>query len=634
MQIQGLFTSSAVSGFDRDVRTTLDRLNAGLTVRPRDGAGAAAAYDATRLDQVKLETATGNLPRALAYTDALGAALADAAGVLDELRTLYVADGAGPDAADRVAGLLNRLDHAHDTAAFRGNRLFAERADTPAAAPAAPVADPPPADPDAPEVPRGEVLRVTLGPSVGGATQAVAFDGPLENAVVIATAGPSADPDPLTLRVTDVTENGATVRTSEFAYQDGVRGVETVNLLALEAGTYDLSDGRRLEVGTVETSGTATRVNFNEAFDAAPVVFLTVQSENDATPVVARQGRATTTGVDVFLQREELLVKESHGIETVGYIAISEGTLDLNGITLTAVQSPDAVDEDPFVQATGAPPADDPVAFASLTSFDGSDPAYARLESVSAGAVTVSVQEESSRDAEQQHTRENVGVLLASGPGAFAPPPPPAPPAAADPIPPRRPAALATTGQLAFAPNAPAGAGIHRDALGDGADTLSALLGSALDVVTGDRARAVELIDAARGQIRRARVRTDAFARHELNAVDRVTRNSLAVASDRRVGLETAAGSAAADGVAGLTRRAAGLALAERGRAFQAEQLTALLSAAGGRAPAADPRDAADTAAAARNGELARLTEALAAYNAAGGVTPPDGTAGGSDAAA
>jgi len=475
---------------------------------------------------------------------------------------------------------------------FRDNRLF-----TGPAAPVAPEPEP------APEQvgPRGVVREVTVEQTTREDTTEVAFGRELNDAVVIATLGPSSDPSPATARVTDVTETGATVQVQEFDFQDGVRGPETVNLLALEAGSFVLEDGRRVEVGTISVDDDVSRLTFESAFDEAPVIFTTIQSNNDSTAAVVRLDNASTTGVDIELQQEEQLRDEDRVAETVGFIAVEAGSFDLGGVTLTAVRSADEFDENSRELDVPGGISDDARVFAALQSTDGGDTSEVRIDAVSDTAVALTVQEETA-------------VLVVSGGDVIN----------EDPVVEPQPGAasnqqatsgrLATTSPLAAATNGLDAAPIDRDSLGDDVDSLSALTGDLLNVLTGDRSRAVEVIDAARGQVRRAGVRADAFARYELSVVDRVTRNSLAAVNRDLVRQETAASEAANREVTELFRRAAGLALAEQAADFQNQQVISLINNATG-GSSAQLESPAQFNQARRTNQLAQVSEALARFS-------------------
>ena len=615
MRINSSFPAANAARLDRRVTDTLARLSAGVAVRPRDTPAAADRFERSRAEENALRTATTNTPRAVAFADAAAAGLGRAAGVLDELRGVFAQ--AAPTAADRdrVQALLGDLDRLGREERFAGRTLFPPAAPTLADA-AAPAAGPDGAPAPEPAAgPRGEVLRVQTGLTLRGNATAVSFSAPLEDAVVIAAVAPGGDPFPVTARVTDVTEGGAQLRLDEFEFQDGVRNPSTVNLLALEAGSYELSDGRRLEVGAVQAGATPTRIEFEGDFGGeAPVVFTTLQSRNDPRAAVIRHTNASATGVDVFLQNEEAESGRPPATETVGFLAVSSGSFDLNGLTLTAVSSGDRVTHTTTQVSTGAGAAD-PVAFASLQSFDGPDTAFARLQSVGPDAVGVSVQEEASRDAETDHTTESVGVLVAGGVGRIEPVTPEAP--APTPPPASRGNRLATTGQLALAPNGLELPTLDRRALGGGGEagglTLADLTGDLLDVLDGDRAQALGVIDAARGQVRRSALRAGFFAEHELGAVDRVTRRTLGVVQEGLFRQESAAADAAAAEVAELQRLAAGQAVAGSAAGFEQEQALRLLAAAGG-GPTRAPEDLTGLAAERRRARVAGLTGALAAY--------------------
>jgi len=156
------------------------------------------------------------------------------------------------------------------------------------------------------------------------ATIQVPAASPLVEPVVI--LGPptrrEADPGMPEIQVAD--SDGFQVRFREWNYLDGVHAVEAMSYLILAPGRHVLADGSEWEVGSLEIPEADTFFTqaFRAPFSAPPALFLTVQSRNDADPVVVRARRVTQDGFETALM-EELGADGSHGSERVGYLAIS-----------------------------------------------------------------------------------------------------------------------------------------------------------------------------------------------------------------------------------------------------------------------------------------------------------------------
>ena len=115
-------------------------------------------------------------------------------------------------------------------------------------------------------------------------------------------------------RITDVQSDRFTLYVQEAPDQDGSHGTEAVSWVVLEAGSWVLPDGTRLEVGTIDTTATVgagleedewALVSFGRAFQTGPVVVSQVQTENDPHWVKTRQQDVTVAGFDVAMEEED-----------------------------------------------------------------------------------------------------------------------------------------------------------------------------------------------------------------------------------------------------------------------------------------------------------------------------------------
>ena len=136
--------------------------------------------------------------------------------------------------------------------------------------------------------------------------------------------------DPCVIRLRNVTSNSFEIRIQEWTYLDGVHISETVSYAVVEAGTHMLSDGTMWEAGTYELEGTLNwkHVWFQSSFNAAPLVFQSVQSSNGKQTVTVRERNITAEGFDAALQEEELLT-DGHVSETIGYLAVELNASDI-----------------------------------------------------------------------------------------------------------------------------------------------------------------------------------------------------------------------------------------------------------------------------------------------------------------
>jgi hypothetical protein len=149
------------------------------------------------------------------------------------------------------------------------------------------------------------------------------------DAVVIAGPPTFTDDQPGVVRVANVDAAGFEIRFQEWDYLqragDAAHGREKIPYLVLKPGRYDMGDGSVWEVGTFLVGGKAwKRVGFKGPLGTAPSLFLTVQTANDPRAVSVRARRVTGEGFEAALLQEQA-ERDGHGVETVGYLAIKRG---------------------------------------------------------------------------------------------------------------------------------------------------------------------------------------------------------------------------------------------------------------------------------------------------------------------
>jgi RHS repeat-associated protein len=176
------------------------------------------------------------------------------------------------------------------------------------------------------------------------------------------------------------------VRMKEWDYLDGRHAEESFSLMTLPPGLYPQDDGSVWEVGRFTLSGTMQwhRIDFAQAFDGHPYLFLTQQSQNDPETTTIRVRHLDTGGFEAALEEQESL-NNGHGEETIGYVAV--------------------------YSAAGS----------GSASFYGTSFNYQLTQrrfnhqGVTEGAQFIVLQEEQSRDSELAHSYEAVDILRIDG---------------------------------------------------------------------------------------------------------------------------------------------------------------------------------------------------------------------------
>lgn len=224
-------------------------------------------------------------------------------------------------------------------------------------------------------------------------------------------------------RVTDITNDSFTFYAQEADYLDGNHASESFSYIVVEKGSWVLSDGTKIEAGAVDTNLLSKNgfesVSFATAFDAKPATFTQVQTDNDADFVATRQRNADVDGFEIALSEEELSNSGTHGVESLGWLAIEQGLGSDDGHDFLA-----AVGADSFTHNWQDIVFDDhidqlPQLLASISTHDGGDASFIRADSLSQDGVSVQIQEDQSKDTEVTHTTERIDVFAIEGSGTL-----------------------------------------------------------------------------------------------------------------------------------------------------------------------------------------------------------------------
>ena len=222
---------------------------------------------------------------------------------------------------------------------------------------------------------------------------------------------------PTTVRVRNVGSSSFEVQVDEWEYLDGWHLLEELNYLVMEAGNH-LLGGLQVEAGRRSADEQFRAQSFAQSFATAPVVLVQCASDNESTAVATRLKNVANDGFEVRLQEEEA-ANGTHADEDLHYIALAPGggsdpdwrvEAALLGTSFTHQWR--AID---FLSSHT-----DPLFFAAMQSYRGSDPAALRYRALDGAGAEVKVEEEQSRDSEVNHTQEAIGYLVLSDPDGSA----------------------------------------------------------------------------------------------------------------------------------------------------------------------------------------------------------------------
>lgn len=219
--------------------------------------------------------------------------------------------------------------------------------------------------------------------------------------------------DPAVVRVKNVTANSFEWQIEEWDYLgSGSHATEEVGYVVLEAGTYNLSGGKTMIAGNINSSDSFTKIYFDTEFKSdIPVIVTQTVSANDPIVAVARLNNVTYDSFEIRLQSQESLSKK-HGDERVSFIAIDPGTYNELGV-IKAGSTGETVTEEWYSLDFGTI-SSKPLFVGAMQTFKGGDTAGLRIKDLTESSVNIKVEEEKSKDEEVNHVKENIGYILFS----------------------------------------------------------------------------------------------------------------------------------------------------------------------------------------------------------------------------
>ena len=248
--------------------------------------------------------------------------------------------------------------------------------------------------------------------------QTVSLDESYINPVVIVSDPTNKGSDPAAIRLSNVANNTFQIRLQEPNYKNNWHATETVSYLVMEAGDWTLADGTRISAGT-HNSNRLTSKGFDSIgltdFNTTPTVLSQVQTYNGRDWVTTRTTGQSVKGFQLAMQEEEALNKAGHVRETIGWLAIEQGTAT-DGDTLlqggTTIRNHNHNRSEVLLKPEFDTP---PSLIAKLGSSYGLDTANVRVEDITSNSFGISIQEEQSLDDEIIHTNESISFLALEG---------------------------------------------------------------------------------------------------------------------------------------------------------------------------------------------------------------------------
>lgn len=273
----------------------------------------------------------------------------------------------------------------------------------------------------------------------------VTFASPFDTVPLVFVMAENAGGNSTAPRIRNVTRTGFEVILTEPGDWDGPHVSQDIFYYAAEPGIFQFRDGTIIEAGSLSTTAeqhgagnfsrppTWDRVSFAATFDTPPVVLAQIQTlENETGNLPFTLSRPflttalrniTTSGVELALERGEDPAGTVNVPETVGYLVMTGGVqssfVDIFGKTIVyetryAPQSVrgwgDGCSNIDFGQTYSR----QPLAMAHTASRIGSDGGWTRRCSLTRRRVGLTIDEDTARDSERNHTAEDVSIIVLS----------------------------------------------------------------------------------------------------------------------------------------------------------------------------------------------------------------------------
>lgn len=264
----------------------------------------------------------------------------------------------------------------------------------------------------------GEIGKVS---DLNHVSQTIVLENNYVNPVVFAQPLSRNGSDPAVVRIENIKEDRFNARIQEPNYKDGWHTNESFSYLVLEAGTWELENGTQLEVGTLNSDATKNsaweQIGFSNNFDNTPVILSQVQTNNEDDFVRTRQKNASALGFSLAMEEEE--GNSTHNTETIGWMAISPGGGNWNGLTYQAGKTGNRITHKWSTLKFDKNFEQSPQLLASLATYDGSDSAGLRYQNLNSQGVKIMVEEDTAKDKETSHTTEDINFLSIGGKGTL-----------------------------------------------------------------------------------------------------------------------------------------------------------------------------------------------------------------------
>lgn len=250
------------------------------------------------------------------------------------------------------------------------------------------------------------------------------------NPVVIMQPASYNGADPATYRLKNVATNSFEFQLQEWDYQDGNHPEERISYMVAELGRHTINS-LTMNVAKLNVNSNFATHNFAPAFTSTPVVLAQSQTVNEEDAITVNLKDISPTALTIRLQEEE--AKGAHAFESVGYIALTQGsgvlnpalgnrpinTRDTKNYVVATKNADSQWDSINFPASLATPYAaglernsDYPFFLAGIQTTNGGNTTSLRFRNLSYSDTEVFIEDEQSNDIEQHHIIETVGYAV------------------------------------------------------------------------------------------------------------------------------------------------------------------------------------------------------------------------------
>ncbi|MEA3548867.1 MAG: cadherin-like domain-containing protein, partial [Thermodesulfobacteriota bacterium] len=242
--------------------------------------------------------------------------------------------------------------------------------------------------------------------------QTVEFSESFTDPIVVAKPASSNDENPCVVRIQNITATGFEIRLQNWDYLADDHGDETVSFVAVERGSFEMSDGTLVEAGRFETDKTDEfiQISLAEPCNVVPVIAASIITNNGSDAVVGRIQNISTTGFEYKLQEQEDN-EYFHVMESINYIAWEPSTGRNGHLVYEIGATADEMTHEWQTISFNADFNETPIMIADMQTTDGGDTANLRYNEMNASQMQIRITAEQSNNSDTNHTTEIVGFM-------------------------------------------------------------------------------------------------------------------------------------------------------------------------------------------------------------------------------